>query len=63
MASTIARIEQGEAVPHCLAPECGGLLKPDTISFGQPLLDANVTKAREWLDACDLLIVMGTSLR
>lgn len=63
MDATIARIEKGEAVPYCQAAGCGGVLKPDTISFGQPLLEENVTRARQWLDACDLLIIMGTSLR
>lgn len=63
MEATVARVAAGEPVPHCLAPGCGGVLKPDTISFGQPLVDANVTRARQWLDECDLLIVMGTSLR
>jgi NAD-dependent SIR2 family protein deacetylase len=63
MEATVARIAAGEPVPHCLAPGCGGVLKPDTISFGQRLVRANITRARQWLDECDLLIVMGTSLR
>jgi len=60
--SAVARVKGGEAVPTCL-PGCGGLLKPDTISFGQPLANETVTRALQWLADCGLLIIMGTSLR
>jgi NAD-dependent deacetylase len=64
MDATVARLAQGEPVPHCRGPAgCGGVLKPDTVSFGQRLSHANVTRARRWLEACDLLVVMGSSLR
>ncbi len=64
MDATVSRIEAGEAVvPHCQAQGCGGVLKPDTVSFGQRLRHANVVRTRQWLQACDLLIIVGTSLR
>ena len=36
MADTMARLDEGEADPPCLV--CGGILKSDTISFGQNLV-------------------------
>ena len=48
-------------VPHCQRSECGGLVKPDIIFFGEPLppeFHANRALPGE----ADLCIVMGTSL-
>jgi len=54
------RLEAGLEVPRC--DHCGGILKPDTISFGQAMpqdkLEASFRHAR----ACDLCIVLGSSL-
>lgn len=52
-------IESGE-VPRC--PECGGILKPGAVLFGEELPYAAVREARDWIAACDLLIVVGSSL-
>lgn len=46
--------------PHC--EECGGLLKPNTISFGQGLDPAAIRRAHELAASCDLMIVMGSTL-
>ena len=54
------RLQQGEETPLCL--KCNGLLKPNTISFGQAL-DPNVlNKAFGWAEECDLLIACGSTL-
>ncbi len=45
--------------PRC---DCGGLLKPATISFGQQLDSMTMYKAAQAADACDLVIAMGTTL-
>ncbi len=45
--------------PRC---ECGGLLKPATISFGQQLDSMTMYKAMRAADRCDLVIAMGTTL-
>ena len=45
--------------PRC---ECGGLLKPATISFGQQLDQMTINRAMQAADACDLVIAMGTTL-
>lgn len=54
------RVQAGELAPRCL--ECGGLLKPATISFGQPLSPEVLRRARREVEECDLLIAVGSSL-
>lgn len=53
------RLEQGERVPRCA---CGGLLKPDTVSFGQSLVAADLSRALGAASECDLFVAIGTSL-
>ena len=55
-----ARLEAGEGIPLCL--ECGGLLKPNTISFGQALKPAVIEQAVDWAQSCDLMIAAGSTL-
>ena len=54
------RIEAGERAPRCR--ECGGFLKPATISFGQAMPHDVVTAAVVAAGACDLLLAVGSSL-
>jgi NAD-dependent protein deacetylase/lipoamidase len=51
--------EGGMAVPSC---SCGGPWKPATISFGQPLVAADLDRALVAAERCDLLVAAGTSL-
>jgi NAD-dependent deacetylase len=55
-----ARIAQGDRAPHC--DSCGGLLKPATISFGQSMPEWETAEASRRSEACDLFIVIGSSL-
>lgn len=55
-----ARIEAGEEVPHCLA--CGGIMKPDTVSFGQAMPEQETNDAFRRAQSCDLCWVIGSSL-
>ena len=48
-------------VPHCLSPQCDGLVKPDIVFFGEQLPE-EFHKNRSLPNAADLCIVMGTSL-
>jgi NAD-dependent deacetylase len=41
---------------------CGGILKSATISFGQPMPAVPMQRAHEETMACDLFIVLGSSL-
>ncbi len=51
---------ENKQIPHC--PECGGVLKPNLVLFGEQL------PAQAWLAAmqasktCDVMIVVGSSL-
>jgi NAD-dependent deacetylase len=42
--------------------ECGGFLKPATISFGQNLRESDLARAFAAADACDLVIALGSTL-
>jgi NAD-dependent deacetylase len=44
--------------PHC---ECGALLRPDVVWFGEMLPDEAVARAVSAIRAADLLLVIGTS--
>ncbi len=52
-------LEQG-IVPVCRF--CGGLLKSATISFGQPMPQEPMARAEDETLACDLFLVLGSSL-
>ena len=53
------RIEGGDLAPEC---ECGGYLKPDTISFGQAMPEREVEKATNLSRNCDFFMVVGSTL-
>ena len=61
MQETLARVRAGEADPQCL--ECGGILKSDTISFGQALVPQVIERAMAAAQETDLLLTVGTSLQ
>jgi NAD-dependent protein deacetylase/lipoamidase len=45
--------------PRC---RCGGLLKPATISFGQPLRPEDIERASAAAADCDLVVALGSTL-
>jgi NAD-dependent deacetylase len=49
-----------DEIPSCR--DCGGLVKTATISFGQPMPPEPMARAEEETLACDLFIVLGSSL-
>ena len=53
-------LTRGVEVPLCA--KCAGLLKPNTISFGQNLVQADLQKAFDWASDCDLLLAVGSTL-
>lgn len=61
MQETLARLRAGEEDPPCR--ECGGVLKSDTISFGQPLVPEVIERAMSSAQEADLLLAVGTSLQ
>jgi NAD-dependent deacetylase len=60
MTETLARVRAGEEDPPCLV--CGGILKSDTISFGQALEPEVIDRAFEVSKQCDLLLAVGSTL-
>jgi NAD-dependent deacetylase len=52
--------EQNGDPPDC--PTCGGLVKTATISFGQAMPEQQMARATEATQACDLFLVLGSSL-
>ncbi len=48
-----------KGVPRC---DCGGLIKPDVVLYGEPLDGDTVEGAIRTIEKADLLIVAGTSL-
>jgi NAD-dependent deacetylase len=54
------RLLNGEDIPLCL--ECGGLLKPHTISFGQALEMDTLNRAVEWSRNSDFMLAVGSTL-
>lgn len=54
------RVRAGQDDPRC--PDCDGLLKSATVSFGQRLDPADLQRAQQAARECDLLLAVGTSL-
>jgi NAD-dependent deacetylase len=61
MQAALARVRAGEPDPPCRA--CGGILKSDTISFGQQLVPQVIDRAMRVAAEADLFISVGTSLQ
>lgn len=55
-----ALLEEGREVENC--SQCGGLLKPATVSFGQSLPVETLREAQRCSINCDLFICIGSSL-
>ena len=54
------RVREGDDDPHC--EHCGGLVKSATISFGQALVEADVDRAMEVAERCDVCLAVGSTL-
>ncbi len=51
---------EGGVIPTCR--DCGGLVKTATISFGQQMPEEPMLRAEAETQACDLFLVLGSSL-
>ncbi len=47
-------------IPVC--PDCGQLVKPATVMFGQSLSGGELVRAEAMLSGCDLMLAMGSTL-
>ena len=61
MQSVLERVRAGEEDPRC--EDCGGILKSDTISFGQNLVPEVIDRAMRVAGEADLFLSVGTSLQ
>ncbi|RPI45242.1 MAG: NAD-dependent protein deacylase [Betaproteobacteria bacterium] len=61
MQQTLDRVRRGEEDPSC--ERCGGILKSDTISFGQALVPHVIDRAMRVAEEADLLLAVGTTLQ
>jgi NAD-dependent deacetylase len=48
----------GPLPPYC---ECGGLIRPDVVFFGEPLPDKEMAQALNYAEKSDVFMVLGTS--
>ncbi|MEA3194267.1 MAG: NAD-dependent deacetylase [Betaproteobacteria bacterium] len=61
MQKALDRVRAGEEDPHCV--DCGGILKSDTISFGQQLVPQVIDRAMQVAGEADFFLAVGTSLQ
>ena len=55
------QLDAGDPDPSC--PQCGGLVKSSTVSFGQMLFPGVVERATELATTADLMLAVGSSLQ
>ncbi|HWA36381.1 MAG TPA: Sir2 family NAD-dependent protein deacetylase [Burkholderiales bacterium] len=61
MERALARVRAGEADPPCR--DCGGILKSDTISFGQQLVPEVIDRAMRVAGEADVFLAVGSTLQ
>ena len=61
MLDELERVKQGELDPLCSS--CSGILKSDTISFGQSLDEIKINAVFDCVKKIDLLLCVGTTLQ
>src|SRR5712692_9256072 len=61
MQAVLERVRAGEEDPRCR--DCGGILKSDTISFGQQLVPEVIDRAMRVACEADLFLAVGSSLQ
>ena len=60
MAALESQFRELERVDPC--QRCGGIIKSATISFGQPMPEDAMRRAREYTESCDLMLATGSTL-
>lgn len=59
-AHTLAHVLETDEVPRCT--DCGGMVRPDVVLYGESLSGEAFSKAEDAIAAADVLIIGGTSL-
>ena len=52
------KVDVSEIPPRC---ECGGILRPDAVFFGEVIPDDAMWRSKQAATDCDLMLVVGTS--
>jgi NAD-dependent deacetylase len=60
METALDRVRAGDEDPAC--PDCGGILKSATISFGENLVPADLHRSQVAASESDVFLAIGTSL-
>jgi len=60
MERALIRVRNGEEDPPCRS--CGGILKSATISFGQSLVQDDLSRSQDAAENCDLMLAVGSTL-
>ena len=53
------KVFKGEKIPKC---DCGGLIKPNVVLYGEALPEEEFTKSINAIEKADMLMVLGSSL-
>jgi NAD-dependent deacetylase len=61
MEKALARVRAGEVDPPCR--DCGGILKSDTISFGQQLVPEVIDRALRAAGEAEVFLAIGSTLQ
>lgn len=54
-----AMLNEDRLPPLC--PKCGGVIKRDTVGFGEPIPSYVAERSMEEAESCDLMLICGTS--
>lgn len=54
-------VMNAKGVPHC--DKCGGIIKPNVVLYEEGLDEDTISRSINAIMTCDLLIIIGTSLR
>lgn len=63
LARADARAARASRLALVVCPSCGGILKPDVVFFGESLPEDAMSQAFSLADECDVLLVVGTSVK
>ena len=53
-------VQRSEDIPRC--PQCGGIIRPDVVLFGELLPEEAYARALRAAQSCDAMLVVGSSL-
>ncbi len=54
-------VDEADLPPHCASPGCGGIVKSDTVMFGEPIPPSALQRCAEETALADCFMTIGTS--